>query len=393
MKILLVGDYPDDPRLGSAKVYHKLREEFVRLGHACDVLLAPALGPRPAGMRVRWLLGPVLAERAVRRAFRERGTYDVVDVASAEGFVLGVRRSAGAYRGVALVSRSHGLEQLNYRRMLDDAAAGFAPKPWHRRLWYPAARLSQVAGAARLADRLIVLNAGDRRFALERGWKRADQVAVVSHGVSARWLADAPAADAPRGAGLLFCGTWTDMKGVRYLAEAFARLLRDRPDARLTVLGPGVPEGAVLESFPEAARGAVTVLPRGDEEAVMRAFRAHDLLVHPSTYEGFGLVIPEAMSQGLPVVATPQGCAPELVREGETGSLVPARDAPALAAALARLLADAPLRRALGERARQAVREMSWENTARRTLEVYAEAIESRRRRPSPPCPAPADPR
>ena len=371
MRILLVGDYPDDPRLGSAKVYHKLGEALRGLGHTCDVLLAPALGPRPAGMRVRWLLGPVLAERAVRRAFRERGAYDVVDVASAEGFALCAARAAGAYRGVALVSRSHGLEHLNYRRMLDDARAGFAPKPWHRRIWYPAARLSQVAGAARLADRLVVLNEEDRRFALERGWKRADAVVVVPHGVSARWLDDAPAPDAPRGGGILFCGTWTDMKGVRYLAEAFARLRAGGGGARLTVLGPGVPDAEVLAAFPEGARAAVTVLPRSDEEGVMRAFRAHDLLAHPSTYEGFGLVIPEAMSQGLPVVATPQGCAPSLVRDGETGALVPARDAAALAGALARLLADAPLRRAMGERARAAVRPLSWEHAARRTLEVY----------------------
>jgi glycosyltransferase involved in cell wall biosynthesis len=375
VRILLVGDYPDDPRLGSAKVYHKLRDEFRALGHACDVLFAPDLGPRPAGMRVRWLLGPVLAERAVRRAFRARGAYDVVDAASAEGFVLGARRRAGAYRGVALVSRSHGLEHLNYRRMLDDARAGFAPKPWHRRIWYPASRLSQVAGAARLADRLIVLNEEDRRFALARGWKRADAVAVVPHGVSARWLADAPPPDAPRGAGILFCGTWTDMKGVRYLAEAFGLLRAGGSDARLTVLGPGVADAEVLGSFPEGARAAVTVLPRSDEEGVMRAFRAHALLAHPSTYEGFGLVIPEAMSQGLPVVATPQGCAPSLVRDGETGAVVPARDVPALAGALARLLADAPLRRALGERAREVVRPLSWEHTARRTLEVYAAAL------------------
>jgi hypothetical protein len=95
LRILLVGDYPDDPRLGSGKVYHKLREEFTRLGHECRVLLAPDLGERPRSARLRWLLGPALAARAVGRTFREHGAFDVVDAASAEGAVIGVRRRLG----------------------------------------------------------------------------------------------------------------------------------------------------------------------------------------------------------------------------------------------------------------------------------------------------------
>ncbi|HEV7588418.1 MAG TPA: glycosyltransferase family 4 protein, partial [Longimicrobium sp.] len=379
LRILLVGDYPDDPRLGSAKVYHKLRDEFRGLGHDCDVLLSPELGPRPAAARLRWLVGPVLAERAIRRAFRERGTYDVVDVASAEGSVIGARRKAGGTRGVALVSRSHGLEHLNFRRMVDDHRAGLVPKPWHRRLWYPAARMSQVAIAARLADRLLVLNDGDRDFAVARGWKRGDAVDVVPHGVSRHFLDDAPPEDAPRGAGVLFCGSWDPVKGVDYLVAAMALLAADRDPPRLTVLGPGLPEDAVLAAFPEAVRPLVTVLPRTGEDEVMQRYREHDALVMTSTYEGFGMVVVEAMGQRLPVVATTVGCAPALLAGGG-GILVPPRDPAAVAGAIRRLLSDAALRRSLGSEAHERVRAMSWTATARRTLEVY----EAARARPKP---------
>ena len=379
MKILLVGDYPDDPRLGSGKVYHKLREEFRALGHTCDVLLAPGLGPTPSRSRVRWAVGPALAERAVARAFAERGPYDVIDAASAEGFVIGLRRKLGAYGGVALVSRSHGLEHLNYRRMLDDAGAGLARKPWWRRLWYPAARLSQVAGAARLADRLLVLNPGDRAFAVERGWKPADRVDLVPHGVSRRFLDDAPPPDAPRGAGVLFCGSWDAVKGVDTLVRAYGILAKDDAPPPLTILGPGLPPDAVLAVFPPNVRPHVTVVPRAEEDEVMRQYRAHELLVFPSTYEGFGMVVVEAMSQRLPVVATPVGCAPTLVRDGETGALIPPRDAQSLANAIRRLLADTDLRRRMAERAFEQVRGMTWTATARRTLEVYEAAIRERR--------------
>jgi glycosyltransferase involved in cell wall biosynthesis len=373
VRILLVGDYPDDPRLGSGKVYHKLREEFRRLGHVCDVLLAPELGPRPAAARLRWLVGPLLAARAVARAFRERGAYDVVDVASAEGAMLGLRRRLPGSGRVGLVSRSHGLEHLNFRRMVDDHAHGLVAKPWHRRLWYPAARMSQVALAARLADRLLVLNAADRDFAIARGWKPAERIDVVPHGVSQRFLDDAPPPDAPRGRGLLFCGSWDTVKGVDYLAAAMALLAGDAEPPRLTVLGPGLPQAAVLDAFPEAVRPLVTVIPRADEEVVMRHYREHDLLLMSSSYEGFGMVVVEAMSQRLPVVATSVGGAPALLAGG-AGILVPPRDPEAIAAAVRRLLGDPALRRRLGDAGHERVRGMSWTATAEHTLECYEAA-------------------
>jgi glycosyltransferase involved in cell wall biosynthesis len=374
VRILLVGDYPADPRLGSAKVYYKLREEIAALGHDCDVLLGPDIAARPENWRVRQTISPWLAERAIRRAFRDRGPYDVVDVASAEGMVFAARRRMGFAREPVIISRSHGLEHLNYRRTLDDAADGLIDKPWTRRLWYPGVRLPQVAAAARLADALIVLNPVDRDFAVESGWLSADRVHVVPHGVSARFLEDAPAADAPRGGGVLFCGSWDNVKGAPYLAGALALLAAEGDAPRLTILGPGVPEDAVLASFAPEARPHVRVIPRAPEDEVMRQYRAHDLLVSPSTYEGFGMVIVEAMSQRLPVVATPVGCAPMLIRDGDNGVLVPPRDPAALAAALRRLLRDGALRRAMGARAADTVRPLTWRATAERTVEVYRAA-------------------
>lgn len=374
MRILLVGDYPADPRLGSAKVYYKLREEFAALGHECDVLLGPDIADKPRNWRVRQTVSPWLAARAIRRALRGRAPYDVVDVASAEGMVLAARRRMGPARGPVIVSRSHGLEHLNYRRTLDDAAEGLIAKPWTRRLWYPGVRLPQVAAAARLSHALLVLNPADRDFAVQSGWKRAERVHVVPHGVSARFLGDAPPPDAPRGGGVLFCGSWDNVKGAPHLARAMALLAAEGAAPRLTILGPGLPEEAVLASFAAKARPYVRVVPRAPEDEVMRHYRAHDVLVACSTYEGFGMVVVEAMSQRLPVVATPVGCAPMVVRDGDNGVLVPPRDPGALAAALRRVMQDADLRLAMGDRAAASVAHLTWRATAERTLEVYRAA-------------------
>ncbi len=381
MRILLVGDYPADPRLGSTKVFVKLQEEFRAAGHTCDVLLENDLGDRPRNPYVRRGYAPILALHAVRRAFRERGAYDVVDVASAEGLwiALWARHALRGPRAV-VISRSNGLEHLNYRRMLDDAAEGLLPKPWTRRLFHPLVRLSQVAGAARAADRLLLLNESDHAFARTRRWKLDAEIDIVAHGVSDACLADAPPVDQRRGRGILFCGSWTSMKGISHLTTAYERMVSNGSTAKLTILGGGFPPGVILSSFSAAAQKQITVIDRAPEAAVMEAYRTHDVLAWPSTYEGFGMVLLEAMSQRLPVVATPVGCATSLVVDEVTGLRVPARAPDALADALTRMLHDDALRVRLAGAAFDRVSGLTWTRTAKRTLAVYERALASRAR-------------
>lgn len=371
LRILLVADYDDDPRQGSAKVVHKLREELRAAGHQCDALFADAIGRSPASRQVRQLVAPLMAARAVRRT---EADYDVLDVASAEGLWLALGKRLGRAVAPAIICRSNGLEHLNYARMIDDSRAGLTPKPWTRRLWYPASRLSQAAAAARLADRLLVLNEGDRRFAVSRGWKAAGQVDVVPHGVSERFLGATPP-ETDRAPAALFCGAWDHVKGITYLTRAFDELAARGHAVPLTVLGPGVPRDTVLAAFSARARAHVTVLDRVAEEDVIIAYRRHALLVFPSTYEGFGLVALEAMSQGLAVVATPVGCIPDIMRDGATGTIVPPRDPVALAAAVRRLLESPDERQRLGAAAAAVVAGMSWKRTAEQTVAAYRRAL------------------
>jgi glycosyltransferase involved in cell wall biosynthesis len=369
LSILLVGDYPPDPTLGSSKVFYKLQEEFTALGHRCDIVFGDEIGgPKPR--QIRQAVSPWYAARAIgRRTARTR--YDVIDAASAEG--LWMRRSSGAY-----VCRSNGLEHLNYRRMLEDARAGLTTKPWTRRIWYPLSRLTQIERAARRADRLLLLNAQDYDYAAAERWQPADRIEIVAHGVSSRYLEDRPAGGHPRGGGLLFCGTWDHMKGIAYLAAAVERLHASGRRMPITILGPGVPDATVMAAFTPAVRPSVRVLPRAPEDEVVRLYRSHDLLLWTSTYEGFGLVLLEAMSQELTVVTTPVGCATALVRDGENGVVVPPRDPAAIAAAVERLMDDAALRCRLGAAAARSVSTMTWRATAEKTLELYRRTIESR---------------
>ncbi len=374
LSILMAGDYPDDPRLGSSKVVHKLREEFAALGHRCDVMWSADIGARPASRQIRQLVSPWMAGRAIIRR-DGRVKYDVLDIASAEGLFIGLFDLIPDRSRAAYICRSHGLEHLNYARMLGDHDAGLRAKSWPRRVWYPASRLSQVAAAARLADAMLVINDVDRQYAIDQGWQPPDRVRVVPHGISSRFITDAPTPDTPRGGGVLFCGSWDYVKGTPYLCNAMQRLHSGGRPVRLTVLGPGVPAATVLAAFTPDVREFVTVIDRAPEERVMAEYRRHDVLAFPSTYEGFGLVVIEAMSQRLPVVATPVGCAATHVRDGDTGYRVPPRDADALASAVGRALDNPAEARRLASRARDAVGALTWRATAEQTLDLYRSAL------------------
>lgn len=374
MRILLLSDEPRDASMGGPKVALKLQGGLQRLGHTCDVLFRPELGAWPRSPRLRLAAAPWLARRAVARA---GGRYQVLDAASAEGAHL------GAGLADAVVARSHGLEHRYYRELLEDARAGLMTKPWTRRLWYPAVRLPQVARALRRARRAIVLSQADRDFVLARGWQAPDNVEVIPHGVDRQRWEQAPGPAAGRGAGLLFCGWWTTSKGVAYLAAAYRELLARGVRAPLTLLGVGADgaawpglEARVRAAFPAAAQPLLRLRPRlEDEDAVFAEYRRHDLLVCPSTSEGFGLVVVEALSQRLPVVCARGVGAAELLRDGEDACLVPPRDAGALAQALERLWGDAGRRRRLGDAGHARVRGLDWDAIAARTAACYQKAL------------------
>jgi glycosyltransferase involved in cell wall biosynthesis len=112
----------------------------------------------------------------------------------------------------------------------------------------------------------------------------------------------------------------------------------------------------------------------GSRQDVPDLLNAMDIFVLPSYSEGVSLALLEAMAAGLPVIATAVGGLPEVVADGQTGILIPPRDAAALAGALARLLADPAGAKNLGDRARQHVRaHFSLDRLGREINEIYEE--------------------
>lgn len=145
---------------------------------------------------------------------------------------------------------------------------------------------------------------------------------------------------------LLYVGRLSPEKGIPVLLRAFAKL-EGRNELRLAGSGFQLEE---LESLASelGIRDRVQFLGNVDWGGpLFELMRDSDILILPSHTEGLGLVLLEAMSQGLPVVASRVGGIPEIVHHEITGLLFPPGDADALSAALTRLIDDAPLRNRL----------------------------------------------
>jgi glycosyltransferase involved in cell wall biosynthesis len=170
------------------------------------------------------------------------------------------------------------------------------------------------------------------------------------------------------------------VKDIGLLLEA-ARLLRDqRPGLRVVVVGDG-PERAALERQAAAAGLSDVVEFRGEVRPAWSALREFQVYALTSISEGVPLSVLEAMSMGLPVVATAVGGIPEIIDDGVNGYLVPRdEDRTATAAALAdrleALLADPEARARMGAAARRrATEEFSTTTAARETLRFYERVL------------------
>ena len=183
---------------------------------------------------------------------------------------------------------------------------------------------------------------------------------------------------------VLFIGGLEPRKGLEYLIMAMEQVIKKHSDTVLLAVARGglVERGerGWFKMLVERLRleNHVKIIDYIDERDVPKYYAACDVYAMPSRMEGWGIGIMEAMSAGKPVVATRAGGIPELVSSGKNGILVEPGNVSALASAISKLLASQALRNRLGAAGRKTVRRYSWEETARKTINVYEEAIASR---------------
>ena len=386
-------DYPPRPLGGIGRFVHSLATGLAASGHRVHVLTKsaghhmvdleegvwvhrvpslehplpkdPALPEVPAHI---WNHAASLLDE-LRRIDAHRAV-DVVQVPNWDAEGLAVLLAGGFRCVVGLYTPMKTLQRIDPRLAADPVAEQIAR----------CERFCYQHATALLADSEAVVHEIEESYGITLANRN---LAVVPLGLPDR----APPGPGP-GAGasgvtVLFVGRLEARKGIDTLLACLPELLAAAPDARVVLAGRDDVGGAggrsYRSSFEASPAGAalgerVQFLGAVSDEELTRLYADSDIVVAPSRFESFGLVVLEAMMFAKPVVAGNVGGVAELVRDGENGFLVDPGDAGRLGQALAELCRSAELRERFGARSRQIYQEgFTLAAMVRRTNEFYDE--------------------
>ncbi len=174
---------------------------------------------------------------------------------------------------------------------------------------------------------------------------------------------------------ITYVGRLDNYKGVNFLISGFKDVLSKVDNVRLTIVGNG-PDESLLRDMANNLRIIDNVVFKGRQEDVFSQLCSADIFVLPSLSEGMSNVLLEAMSCGLPVVATSVGGNSDLIKDRYNGILIEPRDSMKLSAALLELLKNDGLAKKLGKEARKTVKEnYSIDHVVDKYVELYSRLV------------------
>ena len=402
---ILLPSYRSDPHTGGQGIYMRLiSKALVDLGHLVDVISGPPypeLDPRIGLIKlpsldmyarenpITCLSSEIIGNKTdlfewwshnwggfpepytfgVRMADYMRDKIDQYDIMHDNQTLcygmLDVRDM-----GLPVVGTIH--HPITKDRRIDIAHAKW---PWIKFLkwrWY--SFLNMQIKVARALDPLIVVSESTKRDVHTDFKIPMERMVRIHHGIDHELFTPQPHITRRKNRLIATASADVPLKGLIYLIRAYHMLLADHPDLELVVVGR-LREGQTMDELNRLGiRDRVKFVSGLSGEDIRDLYAEATIAVSPSVYEGFGFPAGEALSCGVPLVATDGGSLPEVV--GDAGIVVPHSNPPALARAIDTLLRDENRRADMSVKARQHILDnFKWERCAREVVQLYRQTI------------------
>jgi glycosyltransferase involved in cell wall biosynthesis len=378
LRILAIVNVPWDPRLGAARVWIELTDEWRQAGHVVEKFCLsdafPQAASSPAWAAIRLLRFPFRAARFVR----ENGDrFDVIDALIG---VLPFSKKSLAFPGL-LVARSVGLYHL-YEKFQRVAGKRWAPaakgkvlgRPFY---WFFNRRARATSRASIRHCDLLNLPNSDEQVCVRDEIKSLKPTFVQPYGLQparrqALLQAAATAEVRWQKKRIVFIGMWSVRKGAKDFGEIIRQVRGRVPEARFLFLGTMTANESVWQDLDLGPSDFVEVVPQFDPDQLPWLLSECTAGVFPSYVEGFGLAVVEQLAAGLPTVAYDAPGPRDILRDNLPELLVPPGNVDRFTDAVCEILANDFARyRELSDRSVQTARRFSWPDIARRTATEY----------------------
>jgi glycosyltransferase involved in cell wall biosynthesis len=369
----------------------ELAEEFRELGDTVEKFSYEDAFPQARRPLGRGVINTLMSYAESNKSFAARAEafvrsqgarFDIIDANQTD---LSVSKTALNFNGL-LVARSVGLipayadfEQMARKRWKEGTSGRDLIR---KALTFPGKRrrLQAVGKCFRHADVINVSNCDDLET-VSHSMGFGEKVVYFPFGLSGDRLnqfaaSRQPASQRLQARTVAFVGTWNSRKGARDWPQIFTALRQLVPDARLLLLGVGLPQEHVLNDFPPQVRDAVQVVSSYEGEELPKLLADATVGAFPGYLEGFGFGTLELLAAGLPTVAYDAPGSRDILGRLKSPMLAPVGDSQAFARRLAELL-SLPLQsyRECAEASDAVARTFSWREIAIQTRAAYMERL------------------
>ncbi len=384
LRILAIVNLPWDSRLGAARVWIELTNEWTRAGHTVEKFCLTDAFPEPSASRAGSALRQILFPHKAAAFVRAHGhRFDVIDC------LIGVlpfsKKSLGF--GGLLVARSVGLFRL-YHRFLREAAR-LAPRQkegrWFGHLFHRfidwRAR-SQSEKSLRSCDLLNLPNEDERRELAADPTVRAPAI-VEPYGLNDEFLDALAAAAAPapvrlREQKVAFIGMWGPRKGSREWPRIMTAIWARHPATKFVFLGTMFEEAVVRADLGFANDPRVLCQPTFPARDLPLLLADCTIAIFPSHIEGFGLAVIEQLAAGLPTIAYDVPGPHQILEAQRTRLLSPAGDTATISSRAADLLSlPAAEYETISQSCIEIARRYRWREIAQNTIQHYRAVLSS----------------